>query len=165
MKRLTLLRHGHAEAHAEGGDFDRALDARGRAEVARAAAAIMNSVGKPDLILVSTAQRTQQTAAIFCEHAGNAGGAAMRGERSLYHASCDELLNIVHSIADEITHLLLVGHNPGISELALRWANSLNTAPAFAGFATAGWSSMIFDSHTWSAIAMPLDGQFVSTPI
>jgi len=167
VKRLTLLRHGHAAAHADGGDFERSLDARGRTEAVRAAAAIMESVGKPDLILVSTARRTQQTAAIFCEHVGTAGGngASMRGERGLYHASCDELLAIVRSTADQITHLLVVGHNPGISELALRWANSLNTTPSFAGFATAGWGSMIFDSLTWSAIALPREGQFFSTPL
>lgn len=167
MKRLTVLRHGHAEAHAEGGDFDRALDARGRAEVARAAAAIMESVGKPDLILVSTAKRTQQSAAIFFEHLGTAGGdgPSMRGERRLYHASRDELLTLVRSTADEITHLLIVGHNPGISDLAVRWSNSLSTTPSFAGFATAGWGSLTFDSRTWSAIAIPRDGRFVVTPV
>lgn len=160
MKRLTLLRHGHAEAQAEGGDFERALDVRGRAEVTRAAAALLQTCGLPDLVLTSTARRTQQTTAIVCEHAD----LAVRSERRLYHASREELMKVIQGTTDEITHLLVVGHNPGISELALRWANSLNPSARFMGFSTAGWCTVTFDGDHWATVATPRDGQFAAAP-
>lgn len=184
MKRLTLLRHGNAEARAEGGDFERALDARGRAEAARAAQAMLQACGKPDLILASAAKRTRQTAVIFqaefatmavpvtaapalaeATNGPTSANILIRTERSLYHAAWDQLLASARSAGDEIEHLLIVGHNPGISELALRWSNSLQSPPPFAGFSTAGWCSVTFDEERWADIATPVEGRFVATPL
>ena len=171
-----MLRHGHAEAQADGGDFERELDGRGRTEVARAARAVLEAVGTPDLALASAARRTQQTAAIFCEQAhdpmrGRAdlerrtpGPPVLRLEPALYHASWREMLGVVQETDKDIGHLLVVGHNPGISELALHWANSLRRDGTFMGFSTAGWCSVVFESESWQTIAMPSDGLFVAAP-
>jgi len=166
MKRLTLLRHGHAEPHADGGDHERALDARGRAAAARAARAVLDAFGKPDLALASAALRTRQTAEIFCQQAsgtpGEPAGPAMplRFEAALYHAPWRDLLATVQGTGDTVGHLLLVGHNPGISELALHWANSLNAGGRFTGFAPAGWCSLEFAAQAWGALPLPVAGHF-----
>lgn len=165
MKRLSLLRHGHAQAQAEGGDFERSLDARGRTEALRAAKALLEVGSPPKLVLASAAKRTAQTATIFIEQLRSlATEPVMRAERSLYQATADDLLSIIMVSSDELDHLLIIGHNPGISELALRWANSLDETSGFRGFATAGWCSVIFDSLSWSALGRPTSGRFAASP-
>ena len=66
QRRLTLLRHGHAEVSAPGGDIDRALDEIGRTEVT-AAAATLALFDKPTRLIVSSARRTRETAAILTQ--------------------------------------------------------------------------------------------------
>lgn len=163
MKRLTLLRHGHAQAHAEGGDFHRELDVAGRAEVQRSATAILGSFESPSLVLASAAERTRQSAAIVIEHAASLGRhLPLTLERRLYHASWRELLELVSEVPTSIEHLLLVGHNPGISEVAVNWASRLPGHDGFRGFATAGWCSARFDSPDWSSSLRPVELSFGS---
>lgn len=165
MRRLTLLRHGHAVAQADHDDFERPLDARGRLEAAHAAAKIVSELEAPDLMIASAALRTQQTATIVREHALTAGiSLRLVTERRLYHASSTTLLVVLSELPADVRHLLLVGHNPGISELALRFADALLGPDRFNGFATAGWCSVTFDAPLWSAIDLPLEGRFESTP-
>lgn len=158
MKRLTLLRHGHAETRAEGGDFYRTLSSQGRLEVERSATAIALTRFAPDLIVASAAQRTQDTAAVLKAHLRTE--AIIETTPKLYHASISVLLEVIHETPDAVGDLLLVGHNPGISELALRWAKPFPTYADFGGFRTAGWCSVSFDVETWSAISSPRDAIF-----
>lgn len=158
MKRLTLLRHGHAEARAEGGDFHRTLSAQGRLEVQRSATALAVLCTAPELILASAAQRTRDSAAVLQEHLRS--HAAIETTPKLYHASASTLLEVIQETPDGIGHLLLVGHNPGISELALRWAKRFPAHADFGGFSTAGWCSVVFEVDTWTAISSPSDAVF-----
>jgi len=158
VKRLTLVRHGHAEPHAAGGDFHRALSAQGRTEVICSAAAIKASVPPPDTILASEAQRTRETADVL--HAQLGGAAIVLTSKRLYHANWPTVLEVIAECADDAPHVLLVGHNPGLSELALRWAEQFPAYAAFGGFATAGWCSVTFDVTDWRSIRSPLDAVF-----
>ena len=166
MKRVTLVRHGHAEPQAEGGDFFRPLDSRGRAEAARSAAAIATAFGAPDSMVASAAVRTRQTALILREHWASitAGALPLVFERNLYHADWTVLLQTLQGTASSISHVLLVGHNPGISELALRWSGRFAEHAAFRGFAPAGWCTAAFDIGDWTAISSPVEGRFESMP-
>ena len=120
MKSLTLLRH------AKSGwddpvtrDFDRPLNPRGR-RAARTVGAEMMSEGLAfDLILASPALRVTET----LDEVAAAGGALdVRYDERLYLASSATLLDIVRNAPEAAERLLLVGHNPGIEELALRLA-------------------------------------------
>ena len=166
MKRVTLVRHGHAEPQAEGGDFFRSLDDRGRAEAARSATAIATACGAPDRMAASAAMRTRETALILREHWASIPASALPlvFERKLYHADWTVLLQTLQDTASSINHLLLVGHNPGISELALRWSSGFAEHAVFRGFAPAGWCTATFDIDDWTALSSPVEARFEPTP-
>lgn len=115
MDRLILLRHGEAEAGSEtGGDFGRRLTGRGR-EASAAVASALADVGLiPDLALVSAAVRTRETWAAM---SGLLPGCEVRFEEGLYLAEAPEMQRQVRS-AGAASVVLLVGHNPGLQELA-----------------------------------------------
>lgn len=117
MKHLILLRH----ASAENGELDRtrALSALGRSEAARMAAVLgwLGSRGfRPERVLCSPALRARET----LEGVRGALGAVRRSEEdeSLYLASAGRLLATLQALPDPESQVLLVGHNPGLGELA-----------------------------------------------
>jgi len=122
MKTLYLLRH--AEAEASGGfadnDHGRLLSARGRVE-ARAVGDYMKTNGfLPDLVLGSDSIRTVSTARQAMEGVfGNEKSPVKtQFDRALYLAPADALLARIHAVPSGVSQLLIVGHNPGLSELA-----------------------------------------------
>ena len=126
MRRLMLLRHAKTEHDAPSGhDQDRRLDERGRLDAAALGTWIGRHPPLPDAVLVSTAVRAQQT----WEIARDAMKDAVQ-ERppqpqvelldELYGAEPAQLLRIIRLA--EVTgpaRLMLIGHNPGMHELAL----------------------------------------------
>ncbi len=143
--RLSLLRHAHAEPqHPHGTDESRALDRRGVAEAAEMARRLQARGLKPDWLLVSTAVRTRQTAAPIVR-AFSLAEDCVRFEAALYLADPRSLLTQLHSVPAHALHVLLVGHNPGISELAQRLATS-GHAPEFE---PAGWLLGLPQCASW----------------
>lgn len=119
MRRLILLRHAKTETDAPSGkDHDRRLEDRGRADAAAMAEWLADQALVPDQVLVSTATRTRQTWDILAELFP---GAAPQVEHQpeLYSASASQLLAAIHDVSAGINRLMLVGHNPGLHELAL----------------------------------------------
>jgi phosphohistidine phosphatase len=118
MKSLTLLRHAKSGwDDPVSRDFDRPLNPRGR-RAARTVALEMKAQGLAfDLVLASPARRVIET----LEEVGAAYGALQpEYDGRLYLASTATLLEIVRGTPDPVERLLLVGHNPGLEELALR---------------------------------------------
>lgn len=121
MKRLILLRHAKAVAKDAADDFSRVLAPRGRADMTAIAAYLAGQADRrPDLALVSPAARTRETWALA---QAKIGAIATAFEDEIYEASPEQLLDVVREadgiLADGPTEtLILVGHNPGISELA-----------------------------------------------
>jgi phosphohistidine phosphatase len=136
LEQLTLLRHGEALPSARGSrDFDRPLSDCGILEARGAAQAILAAMPKPSLILASSALRTMQTAETVRDTAF--AGVPVIAEPSLYCATADAMLDILRGLADEFDAVLLVGHNPGISEACSRLAGG----GQFLSLQTAGWRS------------------------
>lgn len=144
MDRLILMRHGKAEAGAPGGDdFGRRLADRGVRESAAMARLLAERGFVPDVALVSTARRTRETWAA-AEPAFP--GAEVRFERGLYLADPEAIWSTA-SLEDAAT-VMIVGHNPGIHELALRLLEkgaSPASAQAHQGFPTAAVAVFAFD--------------------
>src|ERR1700761_8206979 len=116
MQRLILLRHGKAEPASPGGDFERGLTERGRSEAALAGRVLAEAGYAPDLALVSTARRAMETWQALQTWFPGARAQASRG---LYHAEPGALAEAIAAAADAATTLMVVGHNPGLHELAL----------------------------------------------
>jgi phosphohistidine phosphatase len=120
-RQLVLVRHGHAEPEREGlADIDRALDERGRKEAALGARDLLQARYAPDLLLTSNAQRARATAALLTRGLG-LDEEYIRVEPVLYLASSTTLLQVLQQCPDTARTVLLVGHNPGLSELARRF--------------------------------------------
>ena len=102
----------------------------------------------PDLLLVSPAIRTRQTADSVMRHLA-LERIALLLEESLYLAEPDALLSALARAPDAARHVLLVGHNPGLSELARRLAP--NVAPP--NLPTGGWLTISFIANRWNDLA------------
>jgi phosphohistidine phosphatase len=117
MRQLLLLRHAKSSwEDANLTDHDRPLDSEGQS-AARAMRSAITRLGlMPRLVLVSSARRTRETLELLEPLAG-----APRILRSpdLYLASARQLLDELTEVSDEVTSILVVGHNPGLHDLAM----------------------------------------------
>jgi phosphohistidine phosphatase len=123
MRRVYLLRHAKSSwKDSSLADRDRPLAGRGR----RAAAAIADHLEaegiRPDLVLCSPARRTRET----LERVETALGdrVEVRFEEALYGASEVELLARLRALPPEVSSVMLIGHNPGLEDLALALAST-----------------------------------------
>ncbi len=153
MPRLMLLRHAKAEVSRAGQpDLERKLSDRGRAEAARVGEYLAESALMPEHVLISSAQRTRETWEQILPMFARQPPFAY--EPKLYDASASALLAVVRATAASVPSLMLIGHNPGIEELArqlvgsgendarTRLAQTFPTAAlAIIDFAT-GWSEI-----------------------
>ncbi len=154
MKRLTILRHAKS-SWAESGqlDFDRPLNERGFRDLKYMPEAMLKMVGKPDMILSSSANRAQTTARDFAV----AFGMDLHTEKNLYHAEVDTLIQHAKRVSDQVDHLLLVAHNPGLTWLA----NQLGQNFAIDNLPTCAFVSFDFDMDTWADLKVR-EGKFVA---
>ena len=126
MRRLTLLRHGRAEWPAgQYRDYNRPLDNIGLAQARQAALHLAASPKPPTLILCSSALRTAQTAAAV-NHALAGRDVPLVEDRRFYMASLGVLQQLIAEVGGQTQHLLVVGHNPSLSQLAQRLQPSHN---------------------------------------
>jgi phosphohistidine phosphatase len=148
MKTLTLLRHAKSGwDDPVSRDFDRPLNPRGR-RAARTVGREMRAQGLAfDLVLASPARRVVET----LEEVGAGFGAIEPGyDERLYLASTATLLEIIRAIPDEVERLLLVGHNPGLEELAL-WLSGRDDS------GLRGEVEVKYPTGTVAGIALPVE--------
>jgi len=126
VKRLLLLRHAKAvPADGSIADAARTLAPRGERDAQIMGERLRARGPRPDLILASPAARTLQTAQIVAA-ANEYRRDAIAVDTRLYLASPLEILAAVAGVARDVQTLLVVGHNPGLSELAQRLAPGLD---------------------------------------
>ena len=117
MRRLILLRHGKTEAMAASGDdFDRALLPRGQADAALMAKVLLEEGLRPDLALVSAAVRARQTWEVAKSVFGDVKTEIVP---TLYLAPSERMRDLIDEWGERADTLIMVGHNPGIHELAV----------------------------------------------
>jgi phosphohistidine phosphatase len=116
---LVLLRHAKAERPDGLPDQDRSLTDRGHADAAAAGAWLLASGHVPDLVLCSPARRTRQTWHSVAIALGGAGSPTVRYERELYDGDADDALHLIAAAAKEAQSILIIGHNPTISQLSV----------------------------------------------
>lgn len=146
MKRLTLLRHANAQwQDPQIADFDRPLNRRGLSEAEAMGRRLLELQLGPANLLTSTARRAAQTAEIVGRELG-ISTRNIRSEESLYLAPAEDILKVVQSTGPRIPHLMIVGHNPGISELAHRLAPNRGIGD----LATAAMCTLTFDTNSWA---------------
>ena len=117
MRRLILFRHAKAEPRAPGeDDFDRPLSERGREDAALVGQALARENLAPDYALISPARRTAETWICARE-----AFPRIRAElnRELYNAVPEDIREAIDQVADRCDTLIVIGHNPGLHDLAV----------------------------------------------
>ncbi len=125
MKRLYLIRHSKAGHGGKSilGDFDRELTDKGHQMCTNIVSFLKeNSYPKPEIIFHSAAKRTHQTASNVNNHLGS----EIESIKSLYLASESEILKFINSVDDSYKNIAIIGHNPGLAQLAIDIAGAGN---------------------------------------
>jgi len=155
MKQLLLLRHAKSGwGDASAGDHARTLNDRGRRAAAEAGDVLNQRGLLPDLILVSNAVRTAETLAHLQPGLGH--DAPVRFEPGLYLAPANSILGFIRGLPDQAGRVLIIGHNPGLGEVA---ASLAATGPAGARarlrtkFPTAALAVFSFKNRHWKDAA------------
>jgi phosphohistidine phosphatase len=156
-KRLFLLRHAKSSwVDPARADFERPLNARGRKAALAVAEWLSGRNPTPDLILCSAARRTRETLAAVRAALGPKAEVAI--EQRLYLAEEDQLfarLVELDDLAQPPTSAMLIGHNPGLGDLALRLMprDQLETRRRVAAkFPTCAFVDLSFACDNWEAI-------------
>jgi phosphohistidine phosphatase len=117
MRQLLLLRHAKSSwDDPRLSDHARPLNARGRRAASGMAAAMRDLGLAPDIVLVSSARRTLQTLEAL---APLDGSPLIEPMDDLYLAPWSRLLQELRGVRETVRSVLLIGHNPGLHELAL----------------------------------------------
>ncbi len=117
MKQLDILRHAKSSWNNPALlDAERPLKERGVKEISVLATHIAENLSLPDYILSSDAVRCRETTDLFIEQT-NYPRDQVTFLSGLYHASPQDILEIIDAYADEYDHLMIVGHNPGLTDL------------------------------------------------
>jgi phosphohistidine phosphatase len=159
MRRLMLFRHAKTETDAPSGrDQDRRLDERGHRDAAEVGGWIGRHPPFPDLVQVSPAVRARQTWEIAWEAMkDHAPLPPVELVDELYGADPAQLLRTIRMAeASDPKRLMLVGHNPGMHELALALAGSGDAAARKAladNLPTAGLAVFDFATNDWTDVA------------
>ena len=144
------MRHAEARWKDAGlSDLERPLNRRGTAAAEAMARRLLELQLVPDLVLVSPALRTRQTAEIVARELSLPARRLIH-EEALYLASAADLLKVVHGTGPRVSHLLLVAHNPGVSELV----QLLVPEAEASGLPTAAVCSISFDTTHWTAVGV-----------
>ena len=148
MKKLTLVRHSKSDWSLPGQqDWDRALNKRGQRDAPEMARRLRARKLKPDAILSSPAVRALATAAIMARELKVAASIVRQDER-LYLAGPADMLTVIRELGGDARHLMVFGHNPGITDFANRLSagdriDNMPTSAVFtATFAIKDWSEL-----------------------
>jgi phosphohistidine phosphatase len=147
MKTLYLLRHAKASSDSPTfEDRDRPLNARGNEDAPLVAGAMKVRRHIPDLILCSSARRTQET----CQHVLDVlgGHIPVVFEPDLYLATDEEILDLIRSANPTSRALLVIGHNPGLEDLAI----TLGADGGPPKFPTTALAVFRFDVERWDEV-------------
>jgi phosphohistidine phosphatase len=154
MRQLLILRHAKSSWNdAAIPDRDRTLNARGRRSALIMRQAMHNLGLAPNLVLVSTARRTLETLEAL-EPWDDAP--LIEPMDSLYLASTGQLMAALHGVAETVRSVLLIGHNPGLHDLAVSLAGPRAVASGAAaerslaaGFPTAALAEFVIAGSWW----------------
>jgi phosphohistidine phosphatase len=164
MNRLHLLRHAKSSAKENMDDQERPLSRRGRETARRIGKLLPVQLGAIDLVLCSSARRTRETLELVLAEFSPRPRTAI--EDGLYLASHQKLSARLRLLDPSDLNVLLIGHNPGLHELALVLADQNSPdfralaagkfpTAALASFLVPGWPTLGYSRHVLTAYRTP----------
>lgn len=146
MKTLILVRHAKSSWSEPGSrDRDRPLNERGRRNAPEMGRRLAKRDLKPDLIISSPAVRALTTAQLMAGELGYRRS-DIRVEERLYAAEAEGIVRVLRELGDEFGCVMLVGHNPELTDLARRFSGTIAHMP------TCAVAVFAFDMASWSGL-------------
>ncbi|MFL2822695.1 MAG: SixA phosphatase family protein [Paracoccaceae bacterium] len=134
MKQITIIRHGDSSfVKNNDRDWFRPLSQEGKKECIELAEYLSQNKMLPEKIICSDAKRTIHTSNIILEKTGW-DSKLLYLDNNLYQANLEFLYELISKQSDSIEKIMLIGHNPGISNLCSKLNNSsiyLSTSNCF----------------------------------
>jgi phosphohistidine phosphatase len=127
---LILLRHAKSDWSTAEPDLARPLANRGRRQAPDAGRWLAANIERVDLAVVSPAVRARSTWDLVSAELDVAP--PMRIDDRLYGASDRELLTVLRELPDDLRTVLVVGHNPGLEDLAALLTGEMTPMPTSA---------------------------------
>jgi phosphohistidine phosphatase len=147
MKTLLIVRHAKSSWKEPGLiDHQRPLNKRGKKAAPEMGKRLRKRGIRPDIIISSDAKRAIDTAVSMAERLG-LSPKLIRQNPAFYHSTPDRILDVVHQFEDKWEQVMLVGHNPGFTELANRFYPH-----TIANMPTAGVVELRFKTGSWQRI-------------
>lgn len=147
MKTLFLVRHAKsssAEKNQE--DFDRPLNARGEGDASIIGQVLKKRKVKPERVLCSTSKRTRETVALLKDFL-SLNDEDIHFVDELYLTSPRHYIQQIRSMSNDVNQLMVIGHNPTVTELA----NDL-TGAFIDKVPTTGVVTIKYKDDSWKAV-------------
>ncbi|RPH89087.1 MAG: histidine phosphatase family protein [Calditrichaeota bacterium] len=146
MKTLLLVRHAKSSwKHPELSDIDRPLNKRGKQDAKAMTDRLRERNISVEVIISSTAVRALRTAELLAEGL-KFHGLNLTDDR-LYAAAADQILDVIEEIDPQFDGVMIIGHNPGMTELAC-----LLTRELIAHVPTCGVVHLLYSAPSWQGI-------------
>jgi phosphohistidine phosphatase len=147
MKTLLIMRHGKSSWDDPLlNDFDRPLLKKGQLRTQMIAEFMAEQQLSPELIISSPAVRAYETAVIVADAFGYSTDTISMNS-DLYFVDTDKYSEAVYGVSDEINTLMIVGHNPMITEFCNMFlAETIDNLP------TSGLCAVRLDTGSWTEI-------------
>ena len=145
MKNLIIVRHCKSSWKDPSlSDFDRPLNKRGNIDGELMSNYLREKEKKIDKLILSTSIRTRLTSKYFIEKI-HFNSISYLDE--LYHASYSEIIKIISKIENNFNNIMVIGHNPGLTELI-----NQNTSMNIYNLPTTGVVKVKFKGDKWERI-------------
>lgn len=143
MKKLILIRHAKSSWEYNVKDHERPLNTRGLKD-ASAVSGELKGLFYPDLVLISSAIRTQETATIFISNL-KISEKIIQSNHDLYDFSGSDLLKVIKTCNNSIKELMIFGHNHAITAFVNSYGDlTIDNVP------TCGVAVLEFEIDNWS---------------
>ncbi len=145
---ILLIRHAKSSWDDPNlADFDRPLAERGLREAPIMASELAKHRLPIDLVIASPSMRTRQTLEYF-RTALQIPESRIVWDSTIFHSSADNLLRILSTLDDSVRHVVLVGHNPSMTDLS----NALQSDTLIENVPTCGIVHLRGDWSSWNEI-------------
>lgn len=148
MKTIYFLRHSKTEEKLPGqSDFERTLKDRGKSDARLMSKKLAHTIKNPiEKVITSPSKRTLETLDYFAQQL-DIGNDVIIQEPKLYNAAKEHLLEAIWGMDNDFNTIMLIGHNPGISDIV-----DYLSKHAVDPMPTTGLACMEFNVELWNAI-------------
>jgi phosphohistidine phosphatase len=146
MKKLLIVRHSKTSWKTDRTDFDRNLKTKGETHASFMGDKVLSRGLNIQKVLSSSANRTTQTTNILNKSL-HLDAAQITFHKELYLAAPKTIIQHIKEVEDSVDELMIVAHNPGVTQVVNYLANE-----HFENVPTSGMACLLFDIDSWSEI-------------